>query len=50
MLGIVQKLLQEAFESRDREILQKALKEMDLDTAKYHMKRCEDAGLWNPAN
>lgn len=38
--------LQEAFESQDTEKLQEALQNMDIEDAKYHMKRCEDSGLW----
>jgi len=39
--------LQEAFESRNTEQLQKAIMEMDPDEAEMHMKRCVDSGLWN---
>ncbi|GMI03510.1 hypothetical protein TrRE_jg8338 [Triparma retinervis] len=42
------KELQEAFESRDMETLQKALMAMKPADAKVHMKRCADSGLWNP--
>ncbi len=40
--------LQHAFESRDMAQLQSALRGLDYKTAKYHMKRCADSGLWVP--
>jgi len=39
--------LQEAFESRDTEVLKKALMDMPPEEAEMHMKRCTDSGLWN---
>ena len=36
----------EAFESRDVEMLKKALLAMSQEDAEYHMKRCVDSGLW----
>lgn len=42
------KQLQECFESKDIPMLQKVISEMDVDDAKYHMKRCVDSGLWVP--
>ncbi len=41
--------MQDAFESRDTDQLRKALMEMDVKDAEYHMKRCVDSGLWNAA-
>ena len=41
------KVLQEAFESREMDALREALISMTPADAKYHMKRCEDSGLWN---
>lgn len=38
--------MQRAFESKDIPALQAALQEMPVEEAKYHMKRCEDSGLW----
>jgi cell division cycle protein 37 len=38
--------LQEAFHSQDTQRLKDALAAMPLEDAKYHMKRCEDSGLW----
>ncbi|GMH56095.1 hypothetical protein TrST_g3030 [Triparma strigata] len=43
------KALQEAFESREMDQLREALVGMTPEDAKYHMKRCEDSGLWNAA-
>uniref|UniRef100_A0A7S3NDY3 Hsp90 chaperone protein kinase-targeting subunit n=1 Tax=Aureoumbra lagunensis TaxID=44058 RepID=A0A7S3NDY3_9STRA len=40
------KAMQDAFESKDTGKLQAALESMPLEDAKYHMKRCEDSGLW----
>ncbi|CAK8675779.1 unnamed protein product [Clavelina lepadiformis] len=40
--------LRECFEKQDVPMLQKVIKEMDTDQAKYHMKRCVAAGLWVP--
>merc|ERR1719399_2413783 len=42
-------VLQEAFGSRDVEQLKAALASLSTDDAQYHMKRCVDAGLWDPA-
>ena len=39
--------LQEAFESRDTDVLKKALTDMPPEEAEMHMKRCVDSGLWN---
>ncbi len=39
--------MQEAFESRDTEILKKAIMAMDPEEAEMHMQRCVAAGLWN---
>jgi len=39
--------MQEAFESRDTDMLRKALLEMDPKDAEYHMNRCVASGLWN---
>ena len=41
--------LQTAFESRDVEELKKCISGMKPQDAQYHMKRCEDSGLWNAA-
>ncbi|KJE95427.1 hsp90-like protein [Capsaspora owczarzaki ATCC 30864] len=41
--------LREAFESRDMAKLHAALAAMPLEEAKYHVKRCEDSGLWVPS-
>jgi len=38
--------MQEAFNSQDTEKLKAAIGAMPLEEAKYHMKRCEDSGLW----
>ena len=35
-----------AFESQQIEKLQETIASMDPTEAKYHMKRCVDAGLW----
>jgi len=39
--------MQEAFESRQKEKLEEALRSMTVDEAEYHLKRCVDSGLWN---
>ena len=39
--------MQEAFESRQKEALEEALRSMPVEEAEYHMKRCIDSGLWN---
>lgn len=38
--------MQDAFESKDMQKLQEALQQMPIEEVKYHMKRCEDSGLW----
>ena len=40
-------VMQEAFESREKEQLEAALKSMTPEEVEYHMKRCIDSGLWN---
>jgi len=40
------KSMQDAFDSKDTKKLQDALSEMPMDQVQYHMKRCEDSGLW----
>jgi len=39
--------MQIAFESREKEQLEAALRAMTPEEASYHMKRCIDSGLWN---
>ena len=39
--------MQEAFESREKEKLEAALRAMKPEEMEYHMKRCIDSGLWN---
>ena len=39
--------MQIAFESREKEKLEAALRAMTPEEASYHMKRCIDSGLWN---
>eukprot|EP00578_Thalassiosira_sp_NH16_P014781 CAMPEP_0181126650 /NCGR_PEP_ID=MMETSP1071-20121207/27755_1 /TAXON_ID=35127 /ORGANISM="Thalassiosira sp., Strain NH16" /LENGTH=452 /DNA_ID=CAMNT_0023212291 /DNA_START=225 /DNA_END=1583 /DNA_ORIENTATION=- len=39
--------MQEAFESREKEQLEAALRAMKPEEMEYHMKRCIDSGLWN---
>lgn len=43
------KVLQEAFGERDIAALKGALQTLNHDDAQYHMKRCIDSGLWDPA-
>jgi len=38
--------MQAAFESREKEQLEAALKAMKPEELEYHMKRCVDSGLW----
>jgi cell division cycle protein 37 len=40
------KEMQDAFESRDVEILKRVLMSMDPKDAEYHMNRCVASGLW----
>jgi len=40
--------LQEAFQSQNTQQLREAIAALPLEEAKYHMKRCEDSGLWVP--
>eukprot|EP00904_Undaria_pinnatifida_P006348 jgi/Undpi1/2843/HiC_scaffold_14.g06220.m1 len=40
--------MQIAFEAKDTPMLKKALLAMTEEERKYHMKRCEDSGLWVP--
>jgi len=37
------------FGERDVESLKNALATLSTDDAQYHMKRCIDSGLWDPA-
>jgi hypothetical protein len=39
-------LMQQAFECQDMTMLENALSNMNKEEADYHLKRCEDAGLW----
>lgn len=39
--------MQEAFESREKEKLEAALRAMTPEEVEYHMRRCIDSGLWN---
>ena len=39
--------MQEAFETRNTDMLKQALMEMTEEEAALHMKRCIDCGLWN---
>ena len=39
--------MQIAFESREKEKLEAALRAMTPEEASHHMKRCIDSGLWN---
>ena len=39
--------MQAAFESREKEQLEAALRAMSPEDCKYHMERCIKAGLWN---
>lgn len=42
-------VLQQAFGERDVDALKAALATMSTEDAQYHMKRCVDSGLWDPA-
>ena len=42
-------VLQEAFGERSVEALKGALMTLSAEDAQYHMKRCVDSGLWDPA-
>ena len=42
-------VLQEAFGERDVEALKTALATLEVEDAQYHMQRCIDSGLWDPA-
>ena len=41
--------LKECFESQDIAKLQETIRNMSDEDARYHMKRCVDSGLWQPA-
>lgn len=40
--------MQECFEKRDIAALQGVIAKLDEETARYHMKRCVESGLWVP--
>lgn len=40
--------LQQCFEKKDIPLLQKIMREMPEEEARYHLKRCVDSGLWVP--
>ncbi len=40
--------LRKCFEDRDIPMLHQAIKELPIEEAEYHMKRCVDSGLWDP--
>ncbi|CAH1953457.1 unnamed protein product [Acanthoscelides obtectus] len=40
--------LKKCFESQDVQLLQDTIDKMDVNEAKYHIKRCVDSGLWVP--
>lgn len=40
--------LRKCFDERDIQGLQGVLQTMDIEDAKYHMKRCIDSGMWVP--
>lgn len=42
------KILQDCFESRDKDALKDALTKLPQEEMEYHMKRCIDSGLWIP--
>eukprot|EP00933_Yihiella_yeosuensis_P023166 TRINITY_DN18086_c0_g1_i2.p1 TRINITY_DN18086_c0_g1~~TRINITY_DN18086_c0_g1_i2.p1 ORF type:complete len:355 (-),score=99.41 TRINITY_DN18086_c0_g1_i2:201-1265(-) len=42
------KEMQIAFETKDGARLQAAVEALPMEEAKYHLKRCEDSGLWVP--
>ena len=41
--------MQEAFGERSVEALKRVISQMPEEEAAYHMKRCVDSGLWDPA-
>ncbi|CAL8085771.1 unnamed protein product [Orchesella dallaii] len=42
-------VLKTCFETKDVPLLQKTLLELPEEDARYHMKRCVDAGMWYPS-
>lgn len=40
--------MRSAFEAQDMQRLQRAIEALPEDEAKYHLRRCEDSGLWVP--
>jgi len=48
VFGTLPEPLQEAFQSQNTKQLREAIAALPLEEAKYHMKRCEDSGLWVP--
>eukprot|EP00470_Lotharella_oceanica_P000835 CAMPEP_0170168302 /NCGR_PEP_ID=MMETSP0040_2-20121228/1399_1 /TAXON_ID=641309 /ORGANISM="Lotharella oceanica, Strain CCMP622" /LENGTH=333 /DNA_ID=CAMNT_0010406529 /DNA_START=234 /DNA_END=1235 /DNA_ORIENTATION=- len=49
VLQSLPKPLQEAFEKKDMEMLQRAIAALPIEEAKRHMDRCTKSGLWNPS-
>eukprot|EP00930_Biecheleria_cincta_P084349 TRINITY_DN73836_c0_g1_i1.p1 TRINITY_DN73836_c0_g1~~TRINITY_DN73836_c0_g1_i1.p1 ORF type:complete len:372 (+),score=100.20 TRINITY_DN73836_c0_g1_i1:135-1118(+) len=43
------KEMQEAFRTKDAQRLQRAVESLSDEDAKYHLRRCEDSGLWVPS-
>merc|ERR1719430_2429172 len=43
-------VMKSCFESQDIGMLQKVIKELPEEEARYHMKRCVDSGLWVPSS
>merc|ERR1711953_1046280 len=42
--------MQEAFRNKDMQRLAAAIQALPEDQAKYHLRRCEDSGLWVPSS
>jgi len=40
--------MRQAFEAQDMETLLEVVESMPQEEAKYHLKRCEESGLWVP--
>jgi len=43
------KTMQDAFRDKDIQRLQAAIEELPDEEARYHLRRCEDSGLWVPS-
>mmetsp|Transcript_60726 Transcript_60726/g.130439 ORF Transcript_60726/g.130439 Transcript_60726/m.130439 type:complete len:347 (-) Transcript_60726:96-1136(-) len=48
VLHSLPRAMKDAFQAQDIQRLEAAIQELSDEDAKYHLKRCEDSGLWVP--